>query len=76
MLTMTASQLRKELFHALDRVAHGETVEVRWKGASVARLTPAVQGDWREGMGEQPRLVGSPAEAFAPLEDVWEGHVS
>jgi len=75
MLTMTASQLRKELFHALDRVSQGETVEVRWKGAKVAHLTPASRGDWREGMGEQPRLACSPEEAFAPLDDLWEGHV-
>ena len=75
MLTMTASKLRKELFHALERVAHGETVEVKWKGKKVARLTPANRGDWRESMGEQPTLTCSTDEAFAPLEDVWEEHV-
>jgi len=75
MLTMTASQLRKELFHALERVVHGETVEVKWKGTKVARLTPVSAEDWREGVSEQPRLLCPPDEAFAPLEDVWEEHV-
>lgn len=76
MVTMTASQLRKELFQALERVVHGETVEVCWKGARVARIMPVCEGDWRDGMSQQPRLTCSPEEAFAPMEDVWEEHVT
>ena len=75
MVTMTASQLRRELFTALRIVSDGEPVSVNWRGREVARLMPAPSSDWRDSVRQQPRLQTSPEEAFAPLDDVWQEYV-
>ncbi|PIU89904.1 MAG: hypothetical protein COY42_23015 [Armatimonadetes bacterium CG_4_10_14_0_8_um_filter_66_14] len=75
MVTMTASQLRKELFAALRIVSDGEPVSVNWKGREVARLMPAPSPDWRDAVRQKPRLLTSPDEAFAPMGDVWQEYV-
>ena len=75
MVTMTASQLRKELFTALRLVSGGEPVTVKWKGQEVARLMPVPSSDWRESVRDKPRLLVPPDEAFAPMDDVWQEYV-
>ena len=75
MVTMTASQLRRELYTALRIDSDGEPVSVNRRGREVARLMPAPSSDWRDTVRQQPRLQTSPEEAFAPMDDVWQGYV-
>ena len=75
MTTITASELRRELFHALATVGAGTVLSVTLKGREVARLVPVPGRDWRQGMRFRPRLLVPVDQAFAPLTDDWEGYL-
>jgi len=75
MLTVSATGLRKDLFNYLDKVASGEIVVIQRNNQEVARLVPTAQGNWRDKMTVQVRLLVSPEELIQPLEDVWEEYV-
>ena len=38
---MTATAMRKELFHVLDRALQGETVEIAYKGSTLRVTAPS-----------------------------------
>jgi len=71
METVTASQLRKDLFRTLDHVAKGNEVQVNWRGHEVARIIPVRHSDWRKKMSVQPKIKGAPEQAFAPMDELW-----
>lgn len=74
-MIVTTTELRKNLFAIFDKVAQGETVTVTRGGRPVARVCPAGPADWRTSLTRQPRLLASPDEAFAPMDDLWEDRV-
>ena len=75
MLTVSATNLRKDLFNFLDKVASGEVIVIQRNSQEVARLVPTGQGNWREKMTAKVRLLVSAEEMIQPMEDVWEEYV-
>lgn len=74
-MIVTTTELRTNLFAIFDKVAQGETVTVTRGGRPVARVCPTGPADWRTSLTRQPRLLASPDEAFAPLNDLWADRV-
>jgi antitoxin (DNA-binding transcriptional repressor) of toxin-antitoxin stability system len=75
---LTATDLRKNLFHVLDRALKGEPVEVVYKGSKL-RLTPMPGGSKlsravrRHALLVPPdSIVESDAELIAELEKKWK----
>ena len=75
MLTVSAANLRKDLFSYLDKVESGEIVVVQRNNQEIARLVPTTQGNWRDRMTTQVRMLVTPEEMIQPMEDVWEEYV-
>lgn len=75
MLTVSATNLRKDLFNYLDKVASGEVIVIQRNSQEVARLVPTGKGNWRDKMTAKVRLLVSAEELIQPLEDVWEAYV-
>ncbi len=75
-MSVTATQLRKELFTTLDRAVQGETVEITYKGTTIllktagtSKLARAVR---RPTILVNPdELVESNASLMAELEAKW-----
>jgi len=74
MTTITASQFRNHLFEYLDQVEKGETIVIERYKQEVARLIPSQQTDWRNQMRFKPKLLVSPEQLIAPIEDIWEAY--
>lgn len=75
MLTVSATNLRNDLFNYLDKVELGEIVVIQRNNQEIARLVPTTQGNWRDRMTTQVRLLVMPEELIQPLDDVWEEYV-
>lgn len=75
MLTVSATNLRKDLFNYLDRVASGEIIVIQRNSQEVARLVPTGGGNWRDRMSVKAKLLVSAEELIQPLEDVWEAYL-
>ncbi len=75
MITVSATQLRKNLFTYLDRAAAGERVLIQRNNEKVAHLVPITKTDWRDNMKVMPTLLVSPEELMEPLDDVWEAYL-
>ncbi len=75
MIKVTATQLRRNLFDYLDRVAAGETIVITRKNAEAAYLAPAPQKDWRDAMTIKPKLLASPEKLIEPIEEIWEDYI-
>jgi antitoxin (DNA-binding transcriptional repressor) of toxin-antitoxin stability system len=58
-MTVTATDLRKNLFTLLERVLRGETVEVRYKRSTV-RIAPTSSGSKLARAKRQPTLLCDP----------------
>lgn len=75
----TATQLRKDLFTALDKVAGGEPLEIVHKGHTI-RLIPEQNGSKLSRMVRRDTLLVAPEsitdsdpELLADMEAEWEG---
>jgi len=68
MLTVSATDLRNDLFSYLDRVEAGEIVVIQRNNQEIARIVPTAQDNWRERMTTRVRLLVSPDELIRPLE--------
>ena len=74
MITVSATQLRRNLFTYLDRAAAGERVLIQRNNEKVAHLVPIIKTDWRDNMKIMSELLVSPEELMEPLDDVWESY--
>ncbi len=74
MIRVTASKLRQNLFEYLDRVSQGETIVIQRNNQDVARVIPTQTTNWRDQMSVQLKLLVSPEELMAPMEDIWEDY--
>jgi len=74
MTTITASQFRNHLFEYLDKVELGETIVIERYKQEIARLIPSKQSDWRDRMRFKPKILVSPEQLIAPIEDIWEAY--
>ena len=75
MNTVTATKLRNNLFDYLDKVKQGRSIIVLRKKNKAARLVPVAQTDWRDGMSEHIKIVGSPNELITPIDDIWKDYI-
>ena len=71
MLTTSATNLRNNLFHYLEKVIHGETIIVYRNKKEVARLVPPNLTDWRDQVKTRMKLLVPPDEIIEPIEDIW-----
>ena len=75
MLTVSVTNLRKDLFNYLDKVESGEVVVIQRNSQEVARLVPTVQGNWRDKMTTNVRLLVSADDLLQPVAEGWEEYV-
>jgi prevent-host-death family protein len=75
MRTVSATNLRNDLFNYLDKVETGEVIIIQRNNQEVARLVPVAQDNWRDKMSVKAKLLVSTEELILPLDDVWEGYV-
>jgi prevent-host-death family protein len=75
MIKVTATKLRKDLFHYLDQALAGEIIVIQRNNKEVARLVAMPQQDWREKMKTQLRFLVPAEEIIQPIEDIWEDYV-
>lgn len=74
-LTVSVTNLRKDLFNYLDKVESGEVVVIQRNNQEVARLVPTIQGNWRDKMTVNVRQLVSAEELIQPIEEGWEAYV-
>lgn len=75
MIKVTATKLRKDLFHYLDQALAGEIIVIQRNNKEVARLVAMPQQDWREKMKTQLRFLVPAEEIIQPIEDIWEDYI-
>ncbi len=75
MLTVSVTNLRKDLFNYLDKVETGEVVVIQRNNQEVARLVPTIQGNWRDKMTVNVRMLVSAEELLQPVAEGWEEYV-
>ena len=75
MLTVSVTNLRKDLFNYLDKVETGEVVVIQRNNQEVARLVPTIQGNWRDKMTVNVRRLVSAEELLQPVAEGWEEYV-
>jgi prevent-host-death family protein len=75
MRTVSATNLRNDLFNYLDIVESGEVIIIQRNNQEIARLVPTAQGNWRDKMNVKVKLLVPAEELIQPLDDVWEGYV-
>lgn len=75
MIKITATKLRKNLFHYLDRALAGEIIVIQRNNKEVARLVAMPQQDWREKMKTKLEFLVPTEELIQPIEDIWEDYV-
>lgn len=78
MTTITATNLRANLFEILERISKkGEAFLIKWNNNEVAELNPKKKKrPWQDNIKIKPKiLTKNPMDAFAPLDDVWEGYI-
>jgi prevent-host-death family protein len=75
MITVTATNFRKNLFEYLDKVAEGEIVVIQRNNEEVARLVPLETIDWRVKMTEKLTINVSPEELVEPIEGIWDNYL-
>lgn len=75
MRTISATNLRNDLFNYLDKVESGEVIIIQRNQQEVARLVPAAQANWREKMSVKMKLLVPVELLIQPLDDIWEGYV-
>ncbi len=75
MIKVTATKLRKDLFHYLDQALAGEIIIIQRNNKEVARLVAVPQQDWREKMKTQLEFLVPIEELIQPIEDIWEDYV-
>lgn len=75
MIVVSATKLRNNLFEYLVKVSKGETITIQRNGENVALVVPPPKKDWRDKMRTKVKLLTTPEEAFAPMEDIWENYL-
>ena len=78
MTTITATNLRANLFEILERISKkGEVFSIKWNNAEVAEINPKKKKrPWQDNIKIKAKInTKKPMDAFAPLEDVWEGYI-
>lgn len=75
MRTVSATNLRNDLFNYLDIVEAGEAIIIQRNNQEVARLVPTFQGNWRDKMSVKVKLLVPAEELIHALDDVWEEYV-
>jgi prevent-host-death family protein len=75
MITVSVTQLRKDLFSYLDKVESGEVIVVERNNREVARLVPTAQVNWRQKMTVKVRPLAPPEELIQPVDDLWDEYV-
>jgi prevent-host-death family protein len=75
MITVSVTQLRKDLFSYLDKVESGEVIVIERNNQEVARLVPTAQVNWRQKMAVKVRTLVPPEELIQPVDDVWDEYV-
>lgn len=80
MKTVTATNLRANLFEILDLVSEGEIVEIKRNNKVVARLVSHSivsenESDWRQKLSSKMKILTPPDELIKPMDDVWEEYV-
>jgi prevent-host-death family protein len=75
MRTVSATNLRKDLFNYLDLVESGEVIIIQRNNQEVARLVPTGAGNWRDKMSAEVKLLVPAEDLIQPVEDIWEEYV-
>lgn len=75
MLTVSVTNLRNDLFNYLDKVEAGEVIVIQRNSQEVARLVPTSQGNWRDKMTTNVRLLVSAEELIEPVSEDWKEYV-
>lgn len=75
MLTVSATELRSNLFEYLDRVAAGEVIIIQRNNEEVGRIIPTQKSNWRDKMTVRSELLLDPDEFIKPIENIWEGYI-
>ena len=79
MQTITATNLRQNVFQVLEATQNGETIIIKHRRREVARLVPAAKSapvdDWRSRMTESVEILVSQRQLREPLDDLWTDHV-
>ena len=75
MRTVSATNLRNDLFNYLDIVEAGEAIIIQRNNQEVARLVPAAQSNWRDKMSVRVEVLVAAEELIRPLDGVWEEYV-
>ncbi len=76
-MSVTATQLRKDLYQTLDRAIQGESVEISYKGATIL-LQPAAGSKLSRAVRRPTLLVNpdaiveSDGDLMAELEQKWQ----
>jgi prevent-host-death family protein len=72
MIKVTATKLRKELFHYLDLASAGEIIVIERNNKEVARLVAMPEQDWREKMKTKVEFLVEAEELIQPIVDIWD----
>lgn len=76
MSAITITKLRENIFDIFKKVSKGSPITVIWNNKEVGIINPPVKKDWRDNIKIKPKiLTKNPMDAFAPLDDVWEGYI-
>ncbi len=59
----------------MDKVETGEVVVIQRNNQEVARLVPTIQGNWRDKMTVNVRMLVSAEELLQPVAEGWEEYV-
>lgn len=73
-MKITATQLRTNLFEVLNKVTKGHVVNIELNGKEIGQIIPMPKKDWRTAIKTEARLLKNADDAFAPLDDIWEGY--
>ncbi|MGK5093679.1 type II toxin-antitoxin system Phd/YefM family antitoxin [Deltaproteobacteria bacterium TL4] len=75
METITISTLRKNLFEYVEKAERGHVILITHKGKETVKLVPVQDTHWRNQRKHKVELKVPAQEAFAPMEDVFEGYL-
>ena len=67
METISVTELRRDLFQYLKKVASGEAFSIERNHKVIARIIPRQPSDWREKMQEHPEILVSTEELIKPV---------
>ena len=75
MIEISATKLRNNLFHYLEKAIDGETIIVYRNKKQVAKLAPVNVSNWRDQIKIRFKILVPPDEIIKPEKDIWKDYV-